>query len=201
MQRTIWTILHVAAHLLGAIYASISYGAQEIAPVPPQPQALPDRTGAVQAPSRTPTIVPTERRIVADALPEPNLTSGFGSPDNLRTPMGRLLPALGFGPAHCFPLTPSTCFEVAYKCYCQRLYEDALAFTNHGLKQSNDSRLYLLKAVCLMHLGDCAGAESTIRMYRSALAVPANAGGLRSALTLVNDPMRVRLEYLLNSLD
>ena len=69
-----------------------------------------------------------------DVLPAPTVNPGFGVPEGLRTPADQLIPCLGFGPASCFPLTPDSCYDVAYKCLCARQDEDALAFANHGLK-------------------------------------------------------------------
>jgi hypothetical protein len=48
------------------------------------------------------------------------------------------------------------------------MYADALAFVNHGLKLSNHARLYLLKAVCEMHLGRCRDAETSVFQFRAA---------------------------------
>jgi hypothetical protein len=137
----------------------------------------------------------------ADVLPPPTLTSDFGIPEGLKTPAEVLLPRLGFGPAYCFPLTPTTCFDVGYKCYVYGLYDDAFAFADHGLKLSNHARLYLLKAMCELHLKHCDDAKSTLVKYRTAALRPEESVGLFVAKEKLNDPMRVRLELLLSAWD
>jgi len=144
---------------------------------------------------RTPALPPVEV-----ALPAPDLPPGFGVPEGLVTRPAVLLPDLGYGTPDCFVLTPVTCFDVAYKCYIRGLYEDAVAFTRHGLRQSNNARLYLLQAVCEMHLGRCQAASQSILRYRSASTMPTETIGLGPAREHVNDPMRVRLEMLLDAL-
>lgn len=163
-----------ATFLLGA-----SAFAQQRMPTAPQPQ-------------RNPT-----EQVPMTSLPTPTVTPSFGFPENLETPPEKLLPMLGYGPSSCFPLTPLTCFDVGYKCYANGLYLDALAFADHGVKMSNHARLYLLKAVCEMHLGRCEAAMDSLRKYRSAMMIPTEMYGLASAQTRINDPMRVRLEFLL----
>ncbi|MEK6260927.1 MAG: hypothetical protein AABP62_20190 [Planctomycetota bacterium] len=133
----------------------------------------------------------------SDVLPPPTLTSGFGIPEGLKTAPEILLPSLGYGPAHCFPLTPTTCFDVGYKCYTYGLYQDALAFANHGLQQCNHARIYLLKAMCEMHLGRCDDARVTLVKYRHASLRPQESVGLAVAREKLNDPMRARLKILL----
>lgn len=170
---------------------SLNAWAQGRAPAPPRPQPVPDVTGRPGTPAE---VAP---RVIPNPLPQPVLASGFGTPEGLMTPAEVLLPGLGFGPADCFPLTPVSCFEVGYKCYCRGLFRDALAFTDHGLKLSNHARLYLLKAVCEMHLGLADQATSTIEKYRIACVIPQETIGLFAARERINDPMRVRMEYLL----
>jgi hypothetical protein len=133
-------------------------------------------------------------------LPTPDLPPGFGTPEGLVTRPSVLIPNLGYGTPDCFVLTPVTCFDAGYKCYIMGLYEDALAFTHHGLRQSNNARLYLLQAVCEMHLGKCEAAGQSILRYRSASTIPAETIGLGPARERINDPMRVRLEFLLAAL-
>lgn len=153
----------------------------------PQPAPVP---GDVPAPSES---------IPPNVLPTPTLTPDFGIPDGLRTAPEILLPSLGFGPSHTFPLTPTTCFDAGYKCYVRGLYGDALAFANHGLKLCNHARLYLLKAMCEMQLARSEDAKSTIVHYRYAALRPQESFGLAVARERLNDPMRVRLEALLDA--
>ena len=132
-----------------------------------------------------------------DVLPPPTLTFGCGIPEGLKTPPEILFPSLGYGPAHSFPLTPTTCFDVGYKCFTYGLYQDALAFANHGLQQSNHARIYLLRAMCEMHLAQSEDARVTLVKYRHASLRPEESVGLAVARERLNDPMRVRLEVLL----
>ena len=168
---------------------------------PPKPGNVPDAPGEII--SSDPIVTPLPRVVVPRAavtnidLPDPVLLPGFGIPDGLLTKPEILFPSLGFGPSNCFVLTPMTCFDAGYKCYSLGMYEDALAFVNHGLKQSNHARLYLLKAVCEMHLGHCEDAGSAILRYRAAAMIPSETFGLGPARERINEPMRVRLEQLL----
>lgn len=146
--------------------------------------------------AQTNVVIPAQP---VDVLPEPTVNPGFGIPDGLRTPAEKLIPSLGFGPASCFPLTPISCFDVAYKCLCYGYYEDALAFANHGLKMSNHARLYLLKAMCELELSRCEDATSTLVRYRHAVARPEESFGLFAARERLNGPARVRLEILLKA--
>ena len=68
------------------------------------------------------------------------------------------------------------------------MYGDASAFANHGLKLCNHARLYLLKAVCEMHMGNAKDAETSIYKFRAASAIPIEAYGLGPALERINDP-------------
>lgn len=170
-------------------------GATPIDAVPEPP--VPTVVEPVDVNAQPPAVLPSEP--VPDVLPPPRLTSGFGIPEGLKTAPEILLPSLGYGSPHCFPLTPSTCFEVGYKCYARGMYEDALAFANHGLALSNHARIYLLKAMCEMQLARCDEAIATLIKYRHAALRPEESVGLWQARETLNDPMRVRLERLLTA--
>lgn len=190
--------------------------AQDELPNPPKPVAgelpAPPKPAINILPARPASPVPERASVqvlpqavfiekLPDVLPPPTLTSDFGIPEGLKTAPEILLPSLGYGAAHCFPLTPTTCFEAAYKCYTYGLYQDALAFTKHGLQQSNHARLYLLKAMCEMHLARCEDARVTLVKYRHASLRLQESVGLTVARERLNDPMRVRLELLLAAWD
>lgn len=171
---------------------------QERGSAPPKPGVVPDAPEKIISSEPVLPVIPVPGPIVTHVeLPAPVLLPGFGIPDGLVTKPEILFPSLGLGPASCYVLTPVTCFEAGYKCYSLGMYGDALAFIDHGLKLSNHARLYLLKAVCEMHLGHCEDAGTAILRYRAASLIPSEAFGLGPARERINDPMRVRLEYLL----
>jgi hypothetical protein len=115
-------------------------------------------------------------------------------------PPGDLFETLGYVRPYCVPLTPQTCFDVAYECYVHELYSDALVFARHGLTMCNDARLHLLKGVCEMHLGHCAEAEKTASDFRAALAQE-QVFGMESAAERINDPFRVRFDTIVEYQD
>lgn len=204
----VWRGLQAACGL-----TNTEISAQDKLPDPPKPAVgeLPDppkpsvRKLPVQP--KLPVIERTEVEVIPravlieelppDVLSPPTRTSGFGIPEGLKTAPEILMPSLGYGTAHCFPLTPTTCFDVGYKCYTYGLYQDALAFANHGLQQCNHARIFLLKAMCEMHLGRCDDARVTLVKYRHASLRPQESVGLAVARERLNDPMRARLELLL----
>lgn len=193
MRAPQW-ILVVVGFVSNGLVLSDQLYAQPTSP-PPAPQYIPDASAAARS-----RAVPDGLRpeTLAGSLPKPSASPRLGLPSGLETPGSVLIPKLGYGPAHCFPLTPTTCFDAAYKCYTLGWYADALAFADEGLTMSNNARLYLLKAVCEMHLGHCDDAVNAMANYRLAEIIPAEGVGLYAAQERINNPMRLRLEALVN---
>lgn len=187
----------ILASLSIVFVGSISSGTLQAQPAPPAPipQYIPDASAAARS-RAVPDGLPAET--LKDSLPKPAGVPRFGLPKGLETTGRVLIPKLGFGPAHCFPLTPTTCFDAGYKCYSLGWNADALAFADEGLTMSNNARLYLLKAVCEMHLGHCDDAANAMASYRLAEVIPSEAVGLYAAQERINEPMRLRLEALVN---
>jgi hypothetical protein len=148
------------------------FGRQRSRPVPPGPQ-------------RTAPLV---------ASPGP-LQSVFQIPRGLSMPATDLFRTLGYDPVHSVPLTPQTSFDIAYQCYAQELYDDAVVFARHGLTMCNDARLHLLKGVCELHLGRSAEAERTAADFRNAL-VQQQFFGMEVARERINDTLRVRFDNI-----
>ncbi len=201
MRRLLLTVVWMGVQAASGM-RSIEVHAQGELPDPPKPSVrkLPVRPKLPVIERSGFEVIPHAvllEELPPDVLPPPTLTSGFGIPERLKTAPEILLPSLGYGPAHCFPLTPTTCFDVGYKCFTYGLYQDALAFANHGLQQCNHARIYLLKAMCEMHLGRCDDARVTLVKYRHASLRPEESVGLAVARERLNDPMRARLEILL----
>ncbi len=110
-------------------------------------------------------------------------------------PAADLFDTLGCDYVHCVPLTPQTSFDIAYKCYLQDLYADAVVFARHGLTMCNDARLHLIKGVCELHLARCKDAEKTAADFRSALAQQ-QFFGMEAAGERINDALRVRFDNI-----
>ncbi len=110
-------------------------------------------------------------------------------------PATDLFRTLGYDPVHSVPLTPETSFDIAYQCYIQELYADAVVFARHGLTMCNDARLYLLKGVCELHLARSAEAERTAADFRNAL-VQQQFFGMEVARERINDTLRVRFDTI-----
>jgi len=209
MRHSLLMIIWIGSQAVGALVCREACAQNELpkppppvpvdaVPEPPVPQPpVPTIVEPVEGTVQPPAVLPPEP--VPDVLPPPRLTSGFGVPEGLKTAPEILLPSLGYGTPHCFPLTPSTCYDVGYKCYTWGLYQDALAFANHGLALSNHARLYLLKAMCEMQLARCDEAIASLTKYRHAALRPEESVGLWQARETLNDPMRVRLERLLTA--
>ena len=104
---------------------------------------------------------------------------------------GDLFLDLGYDPVTCIPLTPTTSFDIAYKCYVRGLYGDAIIFARHGLTMCNDARLHLLKGDCELHLGRCGDAEKTASDFRQALSQE-QVFGMAAAQERINDAMAAR---------
>jgi hypothetical protein len=124
-----------------------------------------------------------------------NRPSVFSCPSGLSMPADRLIARLGYFPVNCVPMTPDTTYDLGFACYIRGMYDDAIAFANHGLTLRDDARLHLLKAVCQMSVGRCVEAEETVDKYLNAVA-STNTVGLAVARERINGPMRVRVEQI-----
>ena len=134
-------------------------------------------------------------RTVADEGVLVTRPSAFACPAGLSMPAERLYASLGYYPPYCVPMTSRTTYDLAHACFIRGLYEDAIAFANHGLTIRDDARLHPIKGVCLMHVGRCVEAEATVRRYLTAIDNKFVIG-LAVARERVNGPMRVRFEQI-----
>jgi hypothetical protein len=112
-------------------------------------------------------------------------------PPGLSEPIEHLLTDCGYQSGKTVPLTPLTTFDLAYKCYADGRYADAIIFASHGLRMCNDARLHLIKGVCELHRGLGPTAERTAADFRKAVAEQ-QTFGLDAASERVNDPWAVR---------
>jgi hypothetical protein len=151
--------------------------------VPGTPPAPPEPAGV---PGNRPTAVVTPAR---------PLQSVFLIPAGLSMPARELFDVLGVEPVTVVPLTPITCFDIAYKCYLEGMYSDAVVFARHGLTMCNDARLHLIKGVCELHLARGPEAEHTAAEFRTAFS-QGQTFGLEAAMERVNDPLRVRFDQI-----
>jgi hypothetical protein len=127
------------------------------------------------------------------APPGRPLQSVFLIPGGLSMPAPDLYRTIGVEPVSVVPLTPTTSFDIAYKCYLQEMYSDAIVFARHGLTMCNDARLHLLKGACELYLGRGAEAERTAAEFRNALNQQ-QVFGMEAAVERINDPFRVRFD-------
>ena len=134
------------------------------------------------------------------APPGRPLQSVFLIPSGLSMPATDLFETLGVEPVNVVPLTPTTCFDIAYKCYRQEMYADAIVFAHHGLTMCNDARLHLLKGVCELHLRRGADVEKTASEFRNSLNQQ-QAFGMEAAVERINDPLRVRFDQIVEYQD
>jgi len=119
------------------------------------------------------------------------MLSAFVVPPGLSEPIENLLSDFGFEAGKTFPLTPHTTFELAYLCYADGRYADAMVFASHGLRICNDARLHLIKGVCELHRGLGTAAELTATEFRNAIAGQ-QVFGLDVARERINDTWAVR---------
>jgi hypothetical protein len=153
----------------------------------PAPDALqPPRGPRVRVPAPPPTAT-----IITPAEPRRPMLSAFIVPPGLSQPIEYLFSDLGYESGKTVPLTPHTTFDIAYKCYANGLYSDAIIFASHGLRMCNDARLHLIKGVCELHQGLGNVAELTATDYRNAIAAQ-QTFGLDVAHERINDSMAVR---------
>jgi hypothetical protein len=122
--------------------------------------------------------------------------SAFVVPPGLSEPIQHLLSDLGCQSGKTVTLTPHTTFDLAYKCYADGRYADAIVFASHGLRMCNDARLHLIKGVCELHLGSGPNAESTASDFRHAMASN-QTFGIDAARERINDPWAVRFADLI----
>jgi hypothetical protein len=136
----------------------------------------------------------------APAPPGRPLQSVFLIPGSLSLPAPELFETLGIEPVNVVPLTPTTIFDIAYKCYLHEMYSDAIVFARHGLMMCNDARLHLLKGVCELHLGRSAEAERTAAEFRNSLNQQ-QVFGMEAAVERINEPLRVRFDQIVEYQD
>ena len=153
----------------------------EMTPGPVTPGRVPPGPSVAAPPSQAP---------VAAGPRQPTL-SAFVVPSGLSEPIEHLLSDLGFEGGKTFPLTPRTTFDLAYLCYADGRYADAMAFASHGLRMCNDARLHLIKGVCELHRGLGSAAELTATEFRNAIAGQ-QVFGLDVARERINDARAVR---------
>lgn len=122
-----------------------------------------------------------------------SLPTLFTPPSGLTRPSTELLCMLGYPPLECFPYTPTTCLEIAVKCYQHRMYEDAIAVATHGNALNPGAGLLYVKAASQIALGDCATAEKTARE----LMATARSGGVDAVRQRISSPPQVNLELLM----
>jgi hypothetical protein len=119
----------------------------------------------------------------------------FLIPSGLSKPPEDLYRILNYDPVAVVPLTPQSCFDIAYQCYRQEYYSDAIVFARHGLTMCNDARLQLLKGVCELHLGRGADAERTASEFRNALTQQ-QFFGMEVASERINEPLSIRFNEI-----
>jgi hypothetical protein len=165
---------------------------------PPAGAAAPDSRQSRPAPRMRMPGAPPSRAVNAPAEPRRPVLSAFIVPPGLSQPIEYLLSDLGYESGKTVPLTPHTTFDIAYKCYANGWYSDAMIFASHGLQMCNDARLHLLKGVCELHRGMGSAAELTAADFRNAIAAQ-QVFALDAAQQRINDAMAVRffdiLEY------
>jgi hypothetical protein len=147
--------------------------------VPASPQAVPPRM----------------TQPAPQAAPSRPLQSVFLIPSGLSMPPEDLYRILNYDPVTVVPLTPRTCFDIAYQCYLQEYYSDAIVFARHGLTMCNDARLHLLKGVCELHLGRGGDAERTASEFRNSLTQQ-QLFGIEAAHERINEPLSARFDSI-----
>jgi hypothetical protein len=127
----------------------------------------------------------------AATVPRQPMLSAFVIPPGLSERIDYLLSDLGFQAGKTFPLTPQTTFDLAYLCYADGRYADAMVFASHGLRMCNDARLHLIKGVCELHRGMGTAAELSAVEFRNAIAAQ-QVFGIDTARERINDAWAVR---------
>jgi hypothetical protein len=125
------------------------------------------------------------------AGPRQPTLSVYAPVTGLSEPIDDLMDDIGYQAGKTVPLTPQTCFDLAYACYADGRFADAMIFASHGLRMCNDARLYLIKGVCELHRGLNSAAEQTAGEFRSAMANQ-QFFGIEAARERINDARAVR---------
>ncbi len=162
--------------------------------VPPATTAPAPRTRVPAAVGQAPaTPGPRGPAVVAPAPAGPRqpALSAFAPLTGLSEPIEYLLEDLGFQDGKTMPLTPQTCFDIAYLCYADGRDADAMVFATRGLQMCDDARLFWLLGVCELHRGLTDAAEKTASDFRSAMAAQ-QFFGIEAARERINDPWAVR---------
>jgi hypothetical protein len=146
---------------------------------------------AARRPSVAPVARPSTQPGAEANRPRQPTLSAFEMSPGLSEPLENVLSDLGYESGKTFPLTPRTTFDLAYKCYADGRYADAMVFASHGLRMCNDARLHLIKGVCELHRGMGTAAELTAADYRNAVAAQ-QLSGVDSARERINDAMTLR---------
>jgi hypothetical protein len=177
--------------------------AEQLPPVtPPGPAPNPFRRGMRSrfVPGSPRAVPPGMTQPAPPAAPSRPLQSVFLIPSGLSMPPEDLYRILNYDPVTAVPLTPQSCFDIAYQCYLQEYYSDAIVFARHGLTMCNDARMHLLKGVCELHLGRGADAERTASEFRNALTQQ-QFFGMEAAHERINEPLSVRFDAIVGYQD
>jgi hypothetical protein len=180
-----------------AIRPTTTNGAEQPPATPPGLAPNPFRRGMRPrfAPRGPQAVPPAMTQPAPPAAPSRPLQSVFLIPSGLSMPPEDLYQILNYDPVKAVPLTPQTCFDIAYQCYLQEYYSDAIVFARHGLTMCNDARLHLLKGVCELHLARGADAEKTASEFRNALTQQ-QFFGMEAAHERINEPLSVRFDAI-----
>ncbi len=198
MIRSALRSFTVAISLVGISCALLPSADGQVTQPEPEPQPSPGspnvepprppRTRPVMPPART---RPALQSDVPPAAMRRPMLSAFIVPAGLSEPLENLLADLGYESGKTVPLTPHTTFDIAYKCYADGRYSDAMVFASHGLRMCNDARLHLIKGVCELQRGMVTAAELTAVDYRNAIAAQ-QLFGIDAARERINDAMALR---------
>jgi hypothetical protein len=194
MIRTLSLSLIVAATLTLSAKGQVLQPGANPQPLPGSPSS--DALAPRRSPRMRPTMPPPAMRPMAQSGTAPEgarrpAISAFVVLPGLSERGDYLLSDLGYESGKTFPLTPQTTFDLAYKCYADGCYSDAMVFASHGLQMCNDARLHLLKGICELHRGMGTAAEQTAVDYRNALAAQ-QVLGIDAARERINDAMTLR---------
>jgi hypothetical protein len=192
MVRTLLTGIVFALTLTASVQGQVTQPGADPQPVPGGPaptfQPPPRRVGPRVAPSsvRPNSSVPP----ASGAARQPTL-SAFAEPGSLSQRIDYVLSDMGYESGNTFPLTPHTTYDLAYKCYADGRYADAMVFASHGLRMCNDARLHFIKGICELHRGLGSAAERTAVDFRNAVA-DQQLFGMESVRERINDAMSTR---------
>jgi hypothetical protein len=185
------SLVAIPGTLMPSAQAQVIQPGAEPQPSPGSPNVEPPRA------PRTRQAIPPARTRPAPQADAPTagmrrpMLSAFVAPGGLSEPLENLLADLGYESGKTVPLTPHTTFDLAYKCYADGRYSDAMVFASHGLRMCNDARLHLIKGVCELQRGMVTAAELTAVDYRNAIAGQ-QLFGIDVARERINDSMALR---------